>query len=141
MCPDWGPNPQPGGIWGTTPMTRATRPGLNMNLYMKIDPELYYKMVELPSIANMVGGIDWVSKIRCQFQNEGIDQIHNVVLTTCELHTAYTDYHNLTEITEKVTSGMLKPITGNYEVTCRPEGPRTEPTRLTSPHLHTEATQ
>ena len=110
-----------------------------MNLYMKIDPELYHKMVALPSTANMVGGTNQVSKIRCRVQNEGINQIHTAAFTTCEFHMAYTDYHNLTEITEKVTSGMLKPITGSYEATRCPGGPRRKPTRLTSPHPPGEA--
>ncbi|XP_036201094.1 lysine--tRNA ligase isoform X2 [Myotis myotis] len=89
---------------------------LDMNLYMRIAPELYHKML-------VVGGIDRVYEIGRQFRNEGIDMTHNPEFTTCEFYMAYADYRDLMEITEKMISGMVKHITGSYKVTYHPDGP------------------
>ncbi|XP_021026790.1 lysine--tRNA ligase [Mus caroli] len=89
---------------------------LDMNLYMRIAPELYHKML-------VVGGIDRVYEIGRQFRNEGIDLTHNPEFTTCEFYMAYADYHDLMEITEKMLSGMVKSITGSYKITYHPDGP------------------
>ncbi|KAI4875929.1 hypothetical protein NFI96_034516, partial [Prochilodus magdalenae] len=89
---------------------------LDMNLYMRIAPELYHKML-------VVGGFDRVYEIGRQFRNEGIDLTHNPEFTTCEFYMAYADYHDLMDITEKLLSGMVKFITGSYKVTYHPDGP------------------
>ncbi|KAM6409001.1 lysine--tRNA ligase-like [Rhynochetos jubatus] len=88
---------------------------LDMNLYMRIAPELYHKML-------VVGGMDRVYEIGRQFRNEGIDLTHNPEFTTCEFYMAYADYHDLMEITEKLLSGMVKHITGSYKITYHPDG-------------------
>uniref|UniRef100_A0A8C7L2R4 Lysine--tRNA ligase n=1 Tax=Oncorhynchus kisutch TaxID=8019 RepID=A0A8C7L2R4_ONCKI len=89
---------------------------LDMNLYMRIAPELYHKML-------VVGGFDRVYEIGRQFRNEGIDLTHNPEFTTCEFYMAYADYYDLMDITEKLLSGMVKHITGEYKVKYHPEGP------------------
>uniref|UniRef100_A0A8C5T8F5 Lysine--tRNA ligase n=1 Tax=Malurus cyaneus samueli TaxID=2593467 RepID=A0A8C5T8F5_9PASS len=88
---------------------------LDMNLYMRIAPELYHKML-------VVGGLDRVYEIGRQFRNEGIDLTHNPEFTTCEFYMAYADYHDLMEITENLLSGMVKHITGSYKITYHPDG-------------------
>lgn len=88
---------------------------LDMDLYMRIAPELYHKML-------VVGGIDRVYEVGRQFRNEGIDLTHNPEFTTCEFYMAYADYNDLMDITEKLLSGMVKHITGGYKVTYHPEG-------------------
>ncbi|XP_075157228.1 lysyl-tRNA synthetase isoform X2 [Haematobia irritans] len=89
---------------------------LNMDLYMRIAPELYHKML-------VVGGLDRVYEIGRQFRNEGIDLTHNPEFTTCEFYMAYADYHDIIEMTEKLVSGMVKAIHGTYKIKYHPEGP------------------
>ncbi|XP_067393604.1 lysine--tRNA ligase-like isoform X2 [Emydura macquarii macquarii] len=89
---------------------------LNMDLYMRIAPELYHKML-------VVGGLERVYEVGRQFRNEGIDQTHNPEFTTCEFYMAYADYNDLMVITEELLSGMVKHVTGNYKITYHPDGP------------------
>nr|CAD7434561.1 unnamed protein product [Timema monikensis] len=92
---------------------------LNMDLYMRIAPELYHKML-------VVGGIDRVYEIGRQFRNEGIDMTHNPEFTTCEFYMAYADYNDLIVLTETMVSGMVKSIYGTYKVLYHPDGPEGE---------------
>uniref|UniRef100_A0A1L8DFR8 Lysine--tRNA ligase n=1 Tax=Nyssomyia neivai TaxID=330878 RepID=A0A1L8DFR8_9DIPT len=88
---------------------------LNMDLFMRIAPELYHKML-------IVGGLDRVYEIGRQFRNEGIDLTHNPEFTTCEFYIAYADYNDLIEITERMVAGMVKSIFGGYKVSYHPDG-------------------
>ncbi len=89
---------------------------LDLQLYMRVAPELYLKML-------VVGGLDRVFEIGKQFRNEGIDMTHNPEFTTCEFYQAYADYNDLMDMTEQMISGMVKEITGGYKVTYHPHGP------------------
>jgi lysyl-tRNA synthetase class 2 len=89
---------------------------LNMNLFMRIAPELYHKML-------VVGGLDRVYEVGRQFRNEGIDMTHNPEFTTCEFYMAYADYSDIMDLTEKMISGMVKSIHGTYKIQYHPDGP------------------
>lgn len=82
---------------------------LDMQLYMRISPELYLKTL-------VIGGLDRVYEIGKQFRNEGIDLTHNPEFTTCEFYMAYADYNDLMTMTEDMLSGMVKKITGGYKI-------------------------
>lgn len=73
---------------------------LNMDLFMRIAPELYLKEL-------IVGGLDRVYEIGKQFRNEGIDLTHNPEFTTCEFYWAYADYNDLMAVTEDMISGTF----------------------------------
>ncbi|KIW08897.1 lysine-tRNA ligase [Verruconis gallopava] len=80
---------------------------LNMDLFMRIAPELYLKML-------VVGGLNRVYEIGRQFRNEGIDLTHNPEFTTCEFYWAYADYEDVLKLTEDMISSLVKEVTGGY---------------------------
>ncbi|KAJ5316877.1 hypothetical protein PENANT_c016G07825 [Penicillium antarcticum] len=83
---------------------------LDMNLFMRVAPELYLKML-------IVGGLERVYELGRQFRNEGIDLTHNPEFTTCEFYWAYADVYDVMNLTEDLISGLVKKITGGYETT------------------------
>ncbi|KAJ1570037.1 hypothetical protein HK096_004830 [Nowakowskiella sp. JEL0078] len=88
---------------------------LKLDLYMRVAPELYLKML-------VVGGLDRVYELGRQFRNEGIDLTHNPEFTTCEFYMAYADMYDVMEMTEVLLSGMVKHLTGGYKIKYHPNG-------------------
>jgi lysyl-tRNA synthetase, class II len=83
---------------------------LDMQLYMRIAPELYLKRL-------VVGGIDKVFEINRVFRNEGISTQHNPEFTMLEFYWAYADYNDLIALTEEMLLHVAVSATGSDEVT------------------------
>ncbi len=64
---------------------------LDMDLYLRIAPELYLKRL-------VVGGLDRVYEIARNFRNEGISTRHNPEFTMLELYQAYASYEELMDL-------------------------------------------
>lgn len=92
---------------------------LDIDLFMRIAPELYLKML-------IVGGMDRVFEIGKNFRNEGIDLTHNPEFTAMEFYMAYADYHDLQDLTEHLLSNLVKEITGDYKIKYHPDGDEKE---------------
>ncbi|MDO8630253.1 MAG: amino acid--tRNA ligase-related protein [Phycisphaerales bacterium] len=73
---------------------------LDMNLYLRISPELYLKRL-------LVGGLERVFEISRNFRNEGISTKHNPEFTMIELYEAYADYHVMMERVEQMVSAAF----------------------------------
>jgi len=110
-------NAIPGGASAKPFITRHNE--LNMDLYMRVAPELYLKML-------VIGGLDRVFEIGRNFRNEGIDLTHNPEFTSCEFYMAYADYEQLMTMTEELISSMVRELTGSYVLAYHPHGPEKE---------------
>ncbi|MGI5921818.1 MAG: lysine--tRNA ligase [Syntrophomonadaceae bacterium] len=82
---------------------------LDMNLYLRIAPELYLKRL-------IVGGLERVYEINRSFRNEGISTRHNPEFTMLELYQAYGDYTTMMEIAEQLISSVVLKINGSMKV-------------------------
>lgn len=82
---------------------------LDMQLYMRIAPELYLKRL-------LVGGFDKVYEINRNFRNEGISTKHNPEFTMLELYKAYGDYEDMMEITENLISSVAQKVLGTMVI-------------------------
>lgn len=87
---------------------------LNMQVYMRIAPELYLKRL-------IVGGMDRVYELGRVFRNEGIDNRHNPEFTSVEIYQAFADYRDMMDLTEEVVVKTAEKVLGttkiNYEGT------------------------
>ncbi|MFT5683283.1 MAG: lysyl-tRNA synthetase class 2 [Myxococcota bacterium] len=82
---------------------------LDMELYMRIAPELYLKRL-------VVGGFERVYEINRNFRNEGISTKHNPEFTMLEFYWAYANWHDLMDLTEEMCSGLAEAVCGSTEV-------------------------
>jgi lysyl-tRNA synthetase class 2 len=68
---------------------------LDMELYLRIAPELYLKRL-------VIGGIERVFEINRNFRNEGISTRHNPEFTMLEWYCAYEDWQYMMDLTERL---------------------------------------
>ena len=68
---------------------------LNMDLYLRIAPELYLKRL-------LVGGFERVFELNRNFRNEGVSTQHNPEFTMLEFYQAYATYEDLMELSEEL---------------------------------------
>ncbi len=83
---------------------------LDMQLYMRIAPELYLKRLT-------VGGIERVYEINRNFRNEGISTQHNPEFTMLEFYQAYSEYRELMAMTEQMLSTVARESIGTDQIT------------------------
>jgi lysyl-tRNA synthetase class 2 len=83
---------------------------LDMDLYLRIAPELHLKRL-------LVGGLaDKLFEINRCFRNEGISPRHNPEFTTLELYEAYVDYTAMMQLVEELVTSVAENVLGTLKV-------------------------
>jgi lysyl-tRNA synthetase class 2 len=93
----------PGGATAKPFLTHHN--ALDMQLYLRIAPELYLKRL-------VVGGFERVYEINRNFRNEGLSTRHNPEFTMIEFYEAYATYHDLMDQTEELLRGLAEDLLG-----------------------------
>jgi lysyl-tRNA synthetase class 2 len=78
---------------------------LNMDLYLRVAPELYLKRL-------VIGGLERVYEVNRNFRNEGISTQHNPEFTMLELYQSYVTFENLMALTEEMFCYIAQNILG-----------------------------
>jgi len=100
----------------TIPSGATARPfvthhnALDIDLYLRIAPELHLKRLVVGGLADKVFEIN-----RC-FRNEGLSPRHNPEFTTLELYEAYTDYTGMMALTEEIVAHVATETTGGAQL-------------------------
>jgi lysyl-tRNA synthetase, class II len=85
---------------------------LDMDLYMRIAPELYLKRL-------IVGGFEKIYEINRNFRNEGVSSKHNPEFTMIEFYQTYCNYSDMMNITEDLLRHVVNKVKGvsliNYQ--------------------------
>lgn len=87
---------------------------LNMPLFLRVAPELHLKRL-------VVGGMEKVFEINRSFRNEGLSTRHNPEFTMLEFYQAYSDYHDLMDLTEQLIRELAKTILTTEQLTYQGE--------------------
>ncbi len=82
---------------------------LDLDLYLRIAPELYLKRL-------VVGGLERVFEINRNFRNEGISTKHNPEFTMLEFYQAYADYQTMMDLSVELLRQLAIDATGSAEV-------------------------
>ncbi|HEX3732537.1 MAG TPA: lysine--tRNA ligase [Mycobacteriales bacterium] len=78
----------------------------DMDLYLRIAPELYLKRC-------VVGGIDRVFEINRNFRNEGADSSHSPEFAMLETYEAYGDYNSIATLTRELVQQAVRSAFGS----------------------------
>ena len=98
----------PGGATAKPFLTHHN--ALNMDLYLRVAPELYLKRL-------LVGGFEKVFELNRNFRNEGLSTRHNPEFTMLEFYQAYATYDDLMDLTEELISWLGHEINDSTEIT------------------------
>ena len=83
---------------------------LDIDLYLRIAPELHLKRL-------LVGGLaDKVFEINRNFRNEGISPRHNPEFTMLELYEAYVDYVAMMQLVEELIGSVAQMVLGTLRI-------------------------
>jgi lysyl-tRNA synthetase, class II len=102
------PMMQPVAGGATAKPFRTHHNALDMDLYLRIAPELYLKRL-------LVGGFEKVFEINRNFRNEGLSTRHNPEFTMLEFYQAYATYDDLMDLTEEMISWVAAEVTGSMD--------------------------
>ncbi len=95
-------HPIPGGAIAKPFVTHHN--ALDMELYLRIAPELYLKKL-------LVGGLsEKLFEINRCFRNEGISTRHNPEFTSIEIYHAYVDFTEMIDLTENIINNIVSSI-------------------------------
>ncbi|HEY3909894.1 MAG TPA: lysine--tRNA ligase [Stellaceae bacterium] len=83
---------------------------LDIDLYLRIAPELHLKRLVVGGLADKVFEIN-----RC-FRNEGLSPRHNPEFTTLELYEAYVDYTAMMRLTEELICTAAQAVHGSLRI-------------------------
>jgi lysyl-tRNA synthetase class 2 len=83
---------------------------LDIDLYLRIAPELHLKRLVVGGLADKVFEIN-----RC-FRNEGLSPRHNPEFTSLELYEAYADYADMMALTERIVAYVAEAATGGLKI-------------------------
>lgn len=87
---------------------------LDMDLYLRIAPELYLKRL-------VVGGFERVFEINRNFRNEGLSTRHNPEFTMLEFYEAYATHEDLMNLTEDMLRNLTQTVLGSTTVSYQGE--------------------
>jgi lysyl-tRNA synthetase, class II len=82
---------------------------LNINLYLRIAPELYLKKL-------IIGGFNRIFEINRNFRNEGLSTRHNPEFTMMELYMTYANYEDMMQFTENLLKTISEKINNSTKV-------------------------
>ena len=100
-------HPIPGGATAKPFVTHHNT--LDMELYLRIAPELYLKRL-------LVGGFDRVYEINRSFRNEGISVRHNPEFTMLELYQAFADLRSMMDLLEGLVPWVALEVLGTSSI-------------------------
>jgi lysyl-tRNA synthetase class 2 len=100
--------PIPGGA--TARPFKTHHNALNMDLYLRIAPELYLKRL-------VIGGVERVFELNRNFRNEGVSTQHNPEFTMLEFYQAYSTYEDLMALIEEMIAEVSRRVCGSYKIT------------------------
>jgi lysyl-tRNA synthetase class 2 len=83
---------------------------LDMQLYLRIAPELYLKKLIVGGLAEKIFEIN-----RC-FRNEGISTRHNPEFTSVEIYQAYVDFKAMIQLTEAIVQYIVNALHNTLEI-------------------------
>lgn len=98
--------PIPGGATARPFVTHHN--ALDMDLYLRIAPELYLKRL-------LVGGFERVYEINRSFRNEGMSPRHNPEFTMLEAYQAFGNMESMRELTESLITSVAAEVLGTLE--------------------------
>ncbi|MDY0340992.1 MAG: lysine--tRNA ligase [Coriobacteriia bacterium] len=99
--------PIPGGATARPFVTHHN--ALDMDLYLRIAPELYLKRL-------LVGGFERVYEVNRSFRNEGMSPRHNPEFTMLEAYQAYGTMETMRELTESLITTVAEEVLGALEL-------------------------